>query len=301
MNDSNTDRRTSPVDRDQELRAPAIMASEAKMSVRRRQPGVSVASKIMRVLDAFSSDQAELGPSEISRRSGLPYATAHRLVAELVRVGALDRSSGGKYSIGLRLWEIGSSTPHLMKLRNAVIPYIQPLRAGSGPPHIHLNVLHGTQGLRLKKTPDRAALLASTEDLRFPLHATSGGQVLLAYAEVDRMERVLAGPLARWTRHTITAPDQLRQILAEIHRSGVAISSEQYRRGIADVAAPVFGTDGAAIASIEIVMSASEQPRQHILALRAAAAELSWTLRGSSPSRRAASSSGNGCLTTEPA
>jgi DNA-binding IclR family transcriptional regulator len=34
--------------------------------------------------------------------------TAHRRVAELVQWGALERTADGRYSIGLRLWEVAT-------------------------------------------------------------------------------------------------------------------------------------------------------------------------------------------------
>jgi DNA-binding IclR family transcriptional regulator len=240
-------------------------------------PGQSVTSKIMRILAAFSADHAELGPSEIARRSGLPYATAHRLLAELVRGGALDRTAGGRYSIGLRLWEIGSLTPHLRGLRSVAVPYMQNLRL-SGRLHVQLNVLDGVHGLSVEKISPRPAGPAHENEVRFPLHATSGGQTLLAHVDPDRLQQALAAPLRRWTPHTITTPGQLRQVLAEVRRSGVAISSEQYQLGRADVAAPVFGVDGTLVGSLEAVMPPIG-PRRHAQAVREAAAGLSGALR----------------------
>lgn len=41
-----------------------------------------------------------------SRRAAVSLPTAHRRAADLVAWGALERTSPGRYRIGLRLWEI---------------------------------------------------------------------------------------------------------------------------------------------------------------------------------------------------
>ncbi|MCI9886863.1 helix-turn-helix domain-containing protein [Micrococcales bacterium 31B] len=45
------------------------------------------------MLGVFDAQHASLTLSEIARRSGLPLATCHRLVAELVTWGALQRGA----------------------------------------------------------------------------------------------------------------------------------------------------------------------------------------------------------------
>ena len=59
-------------------------------------------------IKAFQAEHPELTLSEISRRSGLPLTTTHRLVRELSAWGALERGADGRYHIGLHLWEIAA-------------------------------------------------------------------------------------------------------------------------------------------------------------------------------------------------
>ncbi len=50
---------------------------------------------------------------------------------------------------------------------------------------------------------------------------------------------MLASPLRRYTPHTITDPLQLRRVLAEVRRSGVAVSDRQVTEDAVSVAAPI--------------------------------------------------------------
>lgn len=74
-------------------------------------PERSLVDRALSVLSAFDRQNRTLTLSDISRRSGLPLATTHRIVNRLLSWGALERSDEGSYSIGLRLWETGTLAP----------------------------------------------------------------------------------------------------------------------------------------------------------------------------------------------
>src|SRR3954470_19708394 len=92
-----------------------------------RERGQSVASRLLRVLDAFSAERPELGLADISRTTGLPPATLYRLLRELTDHGAIQRTSTGRYAVGVRLWEIGRLAPTVSRLDEVAIPYLEDL------------------------------------------------------------------------------------------------------------------------------------------------------------------------------
>jgi len=92
-----------------------------------RTAGRSVLDGALAVLGAFSDDRPELTLGDIGAATGLPSATAYRLVAELVAWGALERVARGRYRIGLRLWQLGSLAPVARDLRDAALPSMQDL------------------------------------------------------------------------------------------------------------------------------------------------------------------------------
>ncbi|MFD0891159.1 helix-turn-helix domain-containing protein, partial [Streptosporangium algeriense] len=69
---------------------------EVLMAGGSREPGRSVTSKVLAILGAFDTGHPHLSLSEISRRSGVPLTTAHRLVGELVAWQALSRTADGR-------------------------------------------------------------------------------------------------------------------------------------------------------------------------------------------------------------
>ncbi|MGA4991552.1 helix-turn-helix domain-containing protein [Nonomuraea bangladeshensis] len=54
-----------------------------------------VVARALQILGAFTSDRRSLTLSDLSRHSGLPVSTVHRLVAELLAWGALERDHAG--------------------------------------------------------------------------------------------------------------------------------------------------------------------------------------------------------------
>ena len=238
--------------------------------------GETVTGRVLGVLEAFTAERPELRLSQISRRTGLPLTTTHRLVGELTRWGALERDDGGNYRIGLRLWEAASLAPRSVGLREAALPFLQDLYEATHQ-NVQLAVLDGVDAVYIERISGRDAVHVITRPGgRLPLHATGVGLVLLAYAPDDVLERVLGRPLRRYTRRTITDPARLRRELAEVRRTGVAISRRQIELISTSVAAPVrAGTQ--VVAALSVVVP-SDDARTYTPAVVATARGISRTL-----------------------
>jgi DNA-binding IclR family transcriptional regulator len=245
-----------------------------------------LAAKLLDILATFHADRPELTLSDISRRSGLPLTTTHRLVRELTAWGALERSAAGSYHIGLRLWEVASLAPRGLRLREIALPYLEDLYEAEH----QLKALAVREGLELvfvERLAGRGAVPVLTRvGGRFALHATGVGLVLLAFAPVDVQEQVLGGLLERWTPKTITNPGQLRRVLADVRSNGFAVSDRQVTMDSLSVAAPIRGAADEVVAALSLVVHADgAQPRTLAAAVRAAARGISGAL-GSPAARR---------------
>jgi DNA-binding IclR family transcriptional regulator len=216
--------------------------------------GESVTGRALRVLGAFSAEHPDLSLSEISRRAGVPLTTAHRLVGELAAWGALERDARGHYRIGLRLWEVGSLAPRSIGLREAALPLMEDLYEATHE-NVQLAVLDGLEVVYVERICGRDAVPVYTRlGLRFTPHATGVGLVLLAYASPELQERYLAAPLRTFTPRTIADPRQLRAVLAEVRRTGYAVSDGQVTLDALSVAAPVRDPRGEVAAALSIVV-----------------------------------------------
>jgi DNA-binding IclR family transcriptional regulator len=242
--------------------------------------GDTVTARVLAVLDAFTAEAPELSLTDLARRAGLPLSTAHRLVGELAAWGALERDEDGRYRIGLRLWEVGALAPRSLGLRESAMPFLSDLHEVTGE-NVQLAVLDGTEVVYVERLVGRGTVGVVTRvGSRLPLHATGVGLALLAHAPVDLQELVLSRPLRRYTERTLTDPEQVRRALAEVRRTGVAVSDRQIEMVSLSVAAPVHGPDGEVVAALSVVVPADgEGARAFVPVVRAAARGISRALR----------------------
>ena len=240
--------------------------------------GDSVIGRIVRVLATFDADHTSQSSSEISRRAGLPSSTGHRLVADLVESGLLERDEEGRARVGMRLWELATRGSLALGLRQAALPAMEKVQAAIRQ-HTQLGVFDDDQVLFLERLshPDAGANITRIAG-RLPLHASSSGLVLLAAAPPEVLERVLAGPLAELAPGTLTEPNAVRRKIAEVRRLGFAVAPGSIESVSTGIAVPVRD-HGSVIAALGVVLPRDEVDEQRtVTVLRAAAKEIEQTL-----------------------
>lgn len=245
-------------------------------------PGQSVAAKMFLVLDAFAGERTVLSMSDIARFTSLPTSTVHRLLQDLVTWGGLERTAGGEYAIGVRLWEIAARSNRSYGLREAAMPFLQSLWETTKA-HVLLVVMDGKDALLIERIAGtRGVPDAGRAGGRLPLHASSSGKILLAYAEQNVREAVLAEPLARYTPNTISDAEVLRLELERIRRDGVATSQNELTPGSVSCAAPIFGPPEVGIAAVSLLSSPGVRDLKEMkLLVQMAGRGLSHALAGS--------------------
>ncbi|MFD8276982.1 IclR family transcriptional regulator [Streptomyces flaveolus] len=231
------------------------------------------------ILECFRSTGGPYRLSELSDRTALPKATVHRLAADLVRLGWLERS-GPHYRLGSKLFELGSLVPRRRDLREAALPFLQDLFEATRET-IHLGVREGLDVVYLERIHGHDALrLPSRIGGSLPLTCTAVGKALLAFSGAELTEEVLSGPLPSLTPFSITDPARLRMALEKTQVSGLAYEEQEAALGVSCIAAPVFA-GGTTVAALSVaVPRARFRPAQLAPAVRTAALGLSRILRG---------------------
>jgi DNA-binding IclR family transcriptional regulator len=238
----------------------------------------SVSAKLFAIADAFDSGSA-LSLSEIAQRSGLPLSTAHRLVAEWVAWGGLERGEDGRYQVGMRLWRLGVRRPSTRRLRVAALPYLDELLEATRE-HVHLAVRDELAAIYLERRSGHDAVhIVSDVGSRLPLHATGVGLALLAYAPTEIFDEVVARGLKKFQPNTISTERELRSRLAEIRATGLSRTVEALTPGAFSVAAPVRDASGSVVAAVSIIAHADRRDEpQFPLGVRMAARGISSAL-----------------------
>lgn len=222
----------------------------------------SVLGKVQLILESFGLDDSSLSLSEISRRTGVPKASVHRLAQELLRGGLLERQ-GTDYSLGMRLFEIGQRVPRGRILRHVARPYMDDLAHSTGE-MVHLAIRDGGDLLYLEKLSPRGRDSEPSRTAgRLPLHCTATGRVLLAFGGRAVVQKVVAGPLERLTPYTVISPKLLLTELGRIRHLGYAVEREQTRLGYVSVGVPVYGPTSSVVAALSITAPTSRANPEH--------------------------------------
>lgn len=226
----------------------------------RRTGSAGAIGRAMTVLNCLGRRAAPTSLAEISRRTGLPKSTVHRLLGTLEGQGAVRRAGAG-YVLGeaIRRLSDGVETAHRDALRHLLMPHIAELYEATRLP-TSLAVLDGHSVVRLvtlyPRTPGGPVPHGTG---RVPADRTALGRLLLAY----RPE-----------------PAALEPELVSIRRAGIAFLGREPAGGLAEMAVPVAAWPDREVAAIGLTGRSGELARTGVeRLLRRTALEARLTLR----------------------
>ena len=212
--------------------------------------GQSVISRVVKVLQVFRDTGGGLNTSEVSRRSGIPLSTTHRILNALAGEGLLEKGGDARFHVGLTLWQVAARSPRAVGIQRTALPYMQDLYEVTRYP-VHLAIQEGHRVIFVERlAPSGDETERPKVGSSYPLHVTAVGLVLLAFSSADLQNEYLSAPLKPITDFTITEPGALRAQLAEVRATGYAISDRQVNPAALSVAAPIRGAGGRVQAAI---------------------------------------------------
>lgn len=251
---------------------------------------IQAIERAVAILNTFSTEEPELGVTELADRLELHKSTVHRFLVNLEAAGLVERNRHtSRYRLGLHIFELGGLVLQQMNLWDEALPFLEGLVRDSGETG-HLAVLDGGEAVYIEKVEARRALrIPSAIGRGYPAHATSLGKVLLAHLEPGARDALIdERGLHRCAPNTITDPDLLREELAQIRRQGYAVDDEEYEEGLRCIGAPIVGYTGQIVAAMGI-----GGPVTRVTPARAdQLAELVMTAAGSLSRRMGAEQSG---------
>ena len=190
--------------------------------------------------------------AELARQVGFPLSTAHRLLGALVRDGfaSFDQDSK-RYQLGLRIFQLAQQVLQARGLSGLAKPVLEEvssvtkeatlLAVRDGERQLYLYSIEGPQQVRVVGEPGKHG----------PLHCTSQGKVLVAFAEPSVREYLIENlPLTPAGPKAITSRSRFRQEIEEVRERGWAVVDEEHEAGIRAISVPVIGQNGVAVAAL---------------------------------------------------
>ncbi|WP_243149662.1 IclR family transcriptional regulator [Thermaerobacter sp. PB12/4term] len=205
--------------------------------------------KAITLLDLFDEARLSISAAEAARATGMPRATAYRLLEQMVAAGLLTKRGveggrGARYAPGLRLLELGRLAARSLDPDGIIRAAMERLRDRCGE-SVQFVVASGDSAIYAHVVPPRAPMhLYVAWGRRAPLYAGASTRLLLAWQPEEVVRRILASPLVAYTPHTPTDPRDLLARLVEIRRTGYAVSFGELVEHTAEMAAPVVDGQG---------------------------------------------------------
>jgi DNA-binding IclR family transcriptional regulator len=212
------------------------------------------------ILECFAV-APELGPSAVAREVGIAKSTASRTLSVMASRGVLERRDGGRYRLGLRMFEYGQLALNRLNLFEVSVPILAPLRDRVRE-LVQLGIPVGAEILFLDRFEAQSLdpRFHGPDWRRVPGHSSSSGRALAAFNPAVARAIFEAG-LTRRTRYTIVDPRRLSEILVEVRRRGYASTDEELEEGISSVAAPVLVRDEQGVRAVAAVSVAGPSTR----------------------------------------
>jgi len=251
-------------------------------------------SRASRILVHLGEQQESRSAKEIAAALGLALPTAYHLLGTLVGEGLLTKDSGRRYQLGPALAAITDAYMRQFTPADYLVGPLRQLADASGET-AYVGCWRQNRLAVLASVEGQNAVRVSGVHVGFATaaHARASGKVLLAFAPDSLREAyLLENPLVGVTTRTIVEPSELRLELERSHLLGFAVDEEEFREGVACVAAPLLESGYPVAAySISAPVERFRRRRQELIdhvveATRQAAAE-----RGGGPDLRAVSAS----------
>lgn len=245
--------------------------------------------KGLAVLETLEAAGTGLTLTELAHRLDESQTVVFRLLKTFEERGYVQQDGATKrYSLGLRVWEMGAKAVGRIGLVDVARPVLKWLTRVTGETSglvvlrdadvLYVDIAEGSEPLRVYAEVGQRA----------PAYATASGKAMLAY-HPEALPQVLKAGLKPLTPSTITSVSKLKRRLAEIRRTGLSVNYGERRDDIAAVAAPIFDAQGVCIAAVSLSGprtrvdgEALEELKRHV---RKAAEEISSKLGHRDPSR----------------
>jgi DNA-binding IclR family transcriptional regulator len=209
-------------------------------------------ARALRILDELGRGPRSL--DDLVGTLGVHKTTVLRLLRTLEADRFVRRDDRHRFSLGSRLFELGSASLEQHQIRDVALAHLNKLGQQTGGQAVHLAALENNKIIYIAEVESTSVVrMYSPPGLPAPLHATAVGKVLAS----ELPERQLADVLAAtdfhpFTPRTITDPDRYRSVLREVRARGWADDTAEHEDFINGIATPVRDTTGRIIAAAAI-------------------------------------------------
>jgi IclR family pca regulon transcriptional regulator len=202
------------------------------------------------VLLAFDDRHTRPTLAELATETGLSRPAVRRILLTLQRLGYV-RADGSRWVLTPRVLTIGQRYFASNALVEIAQPHLLSL-AEETQESASLATLDGGEVVYIARVPVRRIMSINVAvGTRVPAHATSMGQVLLAWQDGAAIDAHLGGTeLVRYTDRTLTTREELLEALGEVRGLGYSIVDQELENGLISASVPIRDHTGQVVAAL---------------------------------------------------
>ncbi|MBP1626867.1 MAG: hypothetical protein H6Q00_1342 [Holophagaceae bacterium] len=209
------------------------------------------------VFKCFAQGDLSLGAGELANRLDTNQATMGRVLTTLNKNGFLEQDPKTRaYRFGPAMVEMARAVYRSLDgtVTAVASDFANALRNKVGE-RVHLEVIAGNNFYLsyVADTAEPIGLKIEVGDKVMP-HAHAGAKAIIAFSQQDVMDYWLGQDLVRYTKNTVTDPEDLRRVYEGIRENGIAYDFGEYLEEVNAIGAPIFNHKNEPVAAILIVV-----------------------------------------------
>lgn len=220
------------------------------------QPGAQVVyrapalDKGLDILELLATQPEGLTRAQIVKDMARSPNEIYRMLERLVARQYVTRSaSGDRYALSLKLFAMAHAHPPMNRLVNQALPVMDDF-VRRAEQSCHMGVYdRGNVLIAAQVNSSRGWSFSVQRGARVGLLDTASGHILLAYADSESRQRMLAAHQPLDGEVPVTA-EGLAQTLAAIRAQGYVERDSAQSFGVVDISFPVLGPDNTALATL---------------------------------------------------
>ncbi|MBW8185028.1 IclR family transcriptional regulator [Shewanella nanhaiensis] len=248
------------------------------MSEIKREKASSIV-RILEVVEAISTHESPMSPTDLGVLLDIPKPTAHRLVTTLIEEGFVYTDMRGHLMPADRLHSISLGVMYSRRhtaLRQAILKKLSSqigetcgIAIPSGAEMIYYDKVEANWPLRVHLPVGS----------KVPAWCSASGKLYLSTLPDARRHAVIKNMvLEKLTKKTITDPALLEQQLQSIKSTGIGLDDEEFIGGMSAVSVPIYSDDGKLFACLfchaPLTRKSLDELQSYVGLLRSAAEEI---------------------------
>ncbi|HQD39140.1 MAG: IclR family transcriptional regulator [Firmicutes bacterium] len=223
------------------------------MTKRKPAKPIQTLDRSLAILETLAQVGKPMSLSEVAEKVGLDRSTVYRFLGAMELRNLVQQDENNRYTLGLKMVELGYAALEEMDLRQIARPVLQQLMESCNET-ANLSVLVGTEVMYIDQVESSNMIkMFARIGSRAPAYATGAGKALLAFLPPDELEEILGKiKFRQYTCRTITGPELFRSSLSQIRLQGYALDFGELEEGVHCAAVPIFDWRGYPVAALSI-------------------------------------------------